>query len=87
MRVYSVVSNALRPRELQPSRRLCPWDSVHARILEWVASAFSSSSVKADYVDVDYTHVGLFLGSTFYSIDLSVHLMPYCLGYCNLEIG
>ena len=60
---------------------------LHARIPEGVASSFSSASVKVDYVEVDYIHVGLFLGSTFCCIGLSVPLMLYCLGYCNLEVG
>jgi len=60
---------------------------LHERIPEWVASSFSSASVKADHIEVDYIRVGLFLGSTFCCIGLSVHLMLYCLGYCNLEVG
>jgi len=60
---------------------------LHERIPELVASSFSSASVKVDHIEVDYIRVGLFLGSTFCCIGLSVHLMLYCLGYCNLEVG
>ena len=39
----SVVSDSLRPRGLQSTRPLCPWDSP-ARILEWVAIPSSRGS-------------------------------------------
>ena len=35
---HSVVSNSLRPRELQPTSLLSPKDIFQARILEWVAT-------------------------------------------------
>ena len=36
----SVVSDSVRPDGLQPTRLLHPWD-FQARVLEWVAIAFS----------------------------------------------
>ena len=41
--VCSVMSNSLQPRELQPTRILCPRDSP-GEILEWVATSSSSGA-------------------------------------------
>ena len=41
--VCSVMSNSLQPRELEPTRLLCPWDSP-GKILERVATSSSSGS-------------------------------------------
>ena len=40
----SVVSSSLRPHGLQPARILCPWGFSQARILQWVAIAFTRGS-------------------------------------------
>ena len=42
---HSVVSNSMQPHRPQPTWLLCPWD-FQARILEWVAIAFSVPSNK-----------------------------------------
>ena len=41
--VCSIMSDCLRPHELEPARLLCPWDS-QARILEWVGIFCSRGS-------------------------------------------
>ena len=51
----SVVSNSLRPHGLQPTRLLCPQDSL-GKILEWVAIPFSKgSSWPRDQSQVSHT--------------------------------
>ena len=44
----SVVSDSSRPHGLQPTRLLCPWD-FQARVLEWVAIAFSVKQLTSNY--------------------------------------
>ena len=53
--VASVMSDSVRPYGLQPTRLLCPWDSLEARVLEWVAMPFSrGSSPPRDRTYVSY---------------------------------
>ena len=42
--ICSVASDSLRPRGLEPTRLLCPWDSPWTRILEQVAISYSRGS-------------------------------------------
>ena len=57
----SVMSDSLRPHELQPARVLSSWDS-QARILEWVAMPSSiESSQPRDQIQISLIAGGFFI--------------------------
>ena len=47
---HSVICNSLRPHGLQPNRPLHPW-IFQARVLEWVAIAFSDKKAEHQRID------------------------------------
>ena len=57
----SVVSDSLWPHGLQPTRLLCPWGCLQARILEWVVMPSSRGSSQPR----DRTQVSLIAGRFF----------------------